>query len=74
MPNSDRWKEIAFSDFNCDAFRIWKEEHLVLAAGDFAANEYNAMAVGGGFLGFPETGQEKGEVATREHVVAAGDC
>ena len=52
MPNSDRWKEIAFSDFNCDAFRIWKEEHLVLAAGDFAANEYNAMAVGGGFLGF----------------------
>lgn len=24
----------------------------MLAAGDFAANEYNAMAVGGGFLGF----------------------
>lgn len=37
--------------FECGAFRIWGDDWLVLAAGDFAQGSFNAMTVGWGFFG-----------------------
>ena len=51
MPESENWKEIDPAEFACSSFRIWKDDWLVLAAGDFPNGKYNAMTVGWGFFG-----------------------
>ncbi len=43
--------EISPENFNCEPFRVWGTDWLVLAAGDYATNKFNAMTVGWGFLG-----------------------
>ncbi|WP_294503040.1 flavin reductase [uncultured Victivallis sp.] len=51
MPESENWKEIDPAEFACSSFRIWKDDWLVLAAGEFPNGKYNAMTVGWGFFG-----------------------
>ncbi len=37
--------------FCCESFRVWGDNWLVLAAGDFEQKKFNAMTVGWGFFG-----------------------
>jgi flavin reductase (DIM6/NTAB) family NADH-FMN oxidoreductase RutF len=45
-------ESISFADLCVNASALWSRKALVLAAGDFAAGEYNAMTVGWGSLGY----------------------
>ena len=46
-----RLPEIDPAEFSCGAFRVWGDDWLLLAAGDFEHGNYNAMTVGWGFFG-----------------------
>ena len=45
------WMEISPEEFRCDAFQVWGDNWLALAAGDFEEKRFNAMTVGWGFFG-----------------------
>lgn len=45
------WMEISPEEFRCDAFQVWGDNWLALAAGNFEEKRFNAMTVGWGFFG-----------------------
>ncbi|MDR0931644.1 MAG: flavin reductase [Victivallales bacterium] len=51
MTKSKMRKAIDPASFTCSPFRSWQDDWLVLAAGSFPDNAFNAMTVGWGFWG-----------------------